>query len=66
MTPAKLAIWSAAAVVVGIVVAAVGTSTLLDAIGVTVGGIGSVGLISAVFWAVGLSEDRDRERHRNG
>jgi hypothetical protein len=46
----------------GILLAAIGTSTTLDAAGVAVGGIAAVGLVAAAFYAIGLSEDRERER----
>jgi 1,4-dihydroxy-2-naphthoate octaprenyltransferase len=62
MTPKQLAITSAATIVVGCVIAAVGTTTWLDSIGITLGGIGLVGVISSAFYAVGQSEDRQRAR----
>jgi hypothetical protein len=62
MTPKQIAITSAALIVVGCVIAAIGTTTWLDSIGITVGGIGFVGVLSAAFIAVGESEDRDRAR----
>jgi hypothetical protein len=66
MAPARLAILSLALVVIGCVIAAIGTATWLDAVGITVAGIGGVGLTSAAFWAVGASEERDRERNPGG
>jgi hypothetical protein len=66
MSPARLAIVSLALVVVGCVIAAVGTATWLDAVGITVAGIGGVGLVSSAFYAVGQGEDRDRERRPGG
>jgi hypothetical protein len=66
MTPARIAILSLVLVVIGCVIAAVGTATWLDAVGITVAGIGGVGLISAAFYAVGQAEDRDRERRPGG
>jgi hypothetical protein len=63
MTPKRLAIGSAVALVLGIIAAAAGGSTI-DAIALTVGGLGAVGLTSALFWAIGQSEDRERERDR--
>jgi hypothetical protein len=66
MGPARLAIVSLLVVVVGCAIAAVGTATWLDAIGITLGGIGLVGLVSAAFYAVGQAEDRDRERNPRG
>jgi 1,4-dihydroxy-2-naphthoate octaprenyltransferase len=62
MTPKQLAITSAATIVLGCLIAAVGTAIWLDAVGITLGGIGFVGVISAAFYAVGQSEDRERAR----
>jgi hypothetical protein len=62
MAPARLAILSTALIVLGCVIAAVFTATALDAVGITVAGIGLVGLVSSAFYAVGQSEDRARER----
>ena len=64
MTPRRLVEAGIALLVLGIAVAWIGTSTALDAIGITLGGIGAVVLISAAFYAVGLSEDRERDRTR--
>jgi hypothetical protein len=51
-------------IAIGIVVAAAaGGSVALTAIGVAIAGIGTVVGVSAAFWIVGRSEDRDRERH---
>jgi hypothetical protein len=51
-------------IAIGIAVAAVaGGSVALTAIGVAIAGIGTVVGVSAAFWIVGRSEDRDRERH---
>ena len=51
-------------IVIGIAIAAVaGGSVALTAIGVAIAGIGTVVGVSAAFWIVGRSEDRDRERH---
>jgi hypothetical protein len=51
-------------IAIGIAIAAVaGGSVALTAIGVAVAGIGTVVGVSAAFWIVGRSEDRDRERH---
>src|SRR3954452_10194598 len=66
MAPRQLAIISAALIVIGCVLAAVATATALDAIGITVAGIGLVGLVSAAFYAVGQSEDRARGRGGGG
>ena len=62
MTPKQIAITSAALIVLGCVIAAVGTTTWLDSIGITLGGIGLVGVISSAFLAVGESEDRQRAK----
>lgn len=66
MTPTRIARWSLVLLGAGIALAAVGTGTTADAIGLTLGGIGAVGLVSAVFLAVGLSEDRDRAGRKPG
>jgi hypothetical protein len=66
MTPKQLAIASVALIVVGCAIAAVGTAVWLDVVGITLGGIGLVGVISAAFYAVGQSEDRERERSGRG
>ena len=50
----------------GIVLAAVGTSVLVTAIGWALFGIALVILVSLVFLLVGESEDRDRLRNPNG
>jgi len=51
-------------IVIGIAVAALaGGSVALTAIGVAIAGIGTVVGVSAAFWIIGRSEDRDRERH---
>jgi hypothetical protein len=62
MTPKQLAITSAGAIVLGCLIAWIGTAIWLDAVGITLGGIGFVGVISAAFYAVGQSEDRERAR----
>ena len=51
-----------ALIVIGCLIAAIFTATALDVVGITISGIGAVGLISAAFYAIGLSEDRARER----
>ncbi|HMI71033.1 MAG TPA: hypothetical protein VK510_13640 [Solirubrobacteraceae bacterium] len=51
-------------IAIGIAVAAAaGGSVTLTAIGLAVAGIGTVVGVSAAFWVIGRSEDRDRERH---
>ncbi|MDX6726250.1 MAG: hypothetical protein QOK49_1055 [Baekduia sp.] len=64
MTPPRLAIAFAVLLVAGMAIAAIGTSTTLDAVGLAMGGVACVGLVSTAFWAVGRSEDRQRERDR--
>ena len=52
---------------VGIVVSvAADASTVGLVVGLVGVGLGAVALISAVFYAVGRSEDEDRERHPMG
>jgi len=52
-------------IVIGIVVAALaGGSVPVLAAGLTLGGIGSVWAVSAAFYEIGKSEDRDRARGR--
>ncbi len=65
MTPKTLALGSVALIVIGCVLAAVGTAVALDVIAIIIAGVGLVGLISAAFLAIGLSEDRARERDAN-
>jgi hypothetical protein len=50
----------------GIVLAAVGTSVLVTAIGWALFGVALVVLVSLMFLLVGQSEDRDRLRNPNG
>ena len=50
----------------GIVLAAVGTSVLVTAIGWALFGVALVILVSLMFLLVGQSEDRDRLRNPNG
>jgi hypothetical protein len=66
MAPKRLAILSGVLLVIGCVIAAVGTATWLDAVGIAVAGVGLVGLVSSAFYAVGQSEDRARERDPRG
>ena len=52
-------------IVIGIVVAALaGNSVPVLAAGLALGGIGSVWAVSAAFYEIGKSEDRDRARWR--
>jgi hypothetical protein len=60
--PKRLAIISALLVVVGGLMAWIGTALALDAIGATIGGFGGVGLISAFMYAIGEGEDRQRAK----
>jgi hypothetical protein len=51
-----------ALIAVGIAVAALaGGSVALTAVGVAIAGIGSVVGVSAAFWVIGRSEDRERD-----
>lgn len=54
-----------ALIAVGIAVAAVaGGRTAVTAAGVAIAGIGAVVGVSAAFWVIGRSEDRERESRR--
>ncbi|WP_272472744.1 hypothetical protein [Baekduia alba] len=66
MAPARLALLSVALIVIGCAIAAIGTATWLDAVGIMVAGVGGVGIVSSAFYAVGQAEDRDRERRPGG
>lgn len=66
MSPKQIALVSVVLIVLGCVIAAVFSAVALDVVGITIGGIGLVGVISAAFYAVGQSEDRDREREGRG
>ena len=59
---------SLALIAVGIAIAALaGDHTAVTAVGVAIAGIGSVVGVSAAFWLIGRSEDREREaREREG
>jgi hypothetical protein len=53
---------SLALIAVGIAIASLaGGHTAVTAVGVAVAGIGSVVGVSAAFWLIGRSEDRERE-----
>lgn len=65
MSPKTIAIISLALIIIGCVIAAIFTATALDAIGITIAGIGLVGVVSAAFYAIGLSEDHAREHDAN-
>jgi hypothetical protein len=62
MSPSRIAVASAVLLVIAILLAAIGTSTAVDTAGIFLGGFAVVGLVAAAFYAVGLSEDRQRER----
>ena len=48
-------------IVVGAAVAALFDSTVAQALGIFLIGVGCVVAVSAVFWRIGRSEDRERE-----
>jgi hypothetical protein len=53
---------SLALIAIGIAVAAVGNGGVaLTAIGLAIAGCGAVVGVSAAFWVIGRSEDRERE-----
>jgi hypothetical protein len=62
MTPKQIAIVSGVVIVIGCVIAAIGSATWVDAVGIAAGGLGFLGVIAAAFYAVGQSEDRARAR----
>jgi hypothetical protein len=49
-------------IVLGAAVAALFDSTAAQAIGIFLIGVGCVYAVSAVFWRIGRSEDREREQ----
>jgi hypothetical protein len=50
-------------IVIGIAIAAVaGGRVAVVAVGVFIAGVGGVVGVSAAFWVIGRSEDRERER----
>jgi hypothetical protein len=52
-----------ALIAVGIAIASLaGGRTAVTAVGVAIAGVGSVVGVSAAFWVIGRSEDRERER----
>jgi hypothetical protein len=51
---------SLALIAAGVVVAAVGGGVATTAIGLALAGIGAVVGVSAAFWIIGRSEDRER------
>jgi hypothetical protein len=60
MSPSRVVSVSIGLLIVGILLAAIGTSITLDAAGLTIGGIGAVGLVAAAFLAIGLADERQR------
>lgn len=63
MTPKRLVVAGLILLVGGCAIAAISTAVAGDAVGITIAGIGAVLLVCAPFLAIGLAEDRDRERH---
>jgi O-antigen/teichoic acid export membrane protein len=55
---------AALVVVVGVVCAAAIGGVVGDALGVGLGALGLVAIVSLVFYEIGLGEDRDRDRRR--
>jgi hypothetical protein len=51
-------------IVVGAAVAVIFDGTAANAIAIFLIGVGCVAAVSAVFWWIGRSEDRDRETRR--
>jgi hypothetical protein len=45
-----------------VIAASAGGRFALNVAGLTVAGVGAVVAVSATFWIIGRSEDRDRER----
>jgi hypothetical protein len=66
MSPRNLALSSLGLVVVGCIVCAIGTAVWIDVVGITVAGIGAVGLLASFFLAVGQADDRYRGRNPHG
>jgi uncharacterized membrane protein YkvI len=66
MTNRRILIAALVLLAAGIVLAAVGTSVLVTAIGWALFGVALVILLSLVFLLVGESEDRDRLRNPRG
>jgi membrane protein implicated in regulation of membrane protease activity len=66
MTNREILIAALALLAAGIVLAAVGTSVLVTAIGWGLFGVALVILVSLAFLLVGESEDRDRLRNPHG
>lgn len=66
MSPKTLAIASAVVLLAGILLAALASAFALDVAATFIGGLGFVGLVASAFLAIGLSEDRARERDSTG
>jgi hypothetical protein len=62
MTPRRIAYGAVVLLVAGIVVGVVGSAVAVKAIGLTVAGIACVLLVAAACLAIGLAEERDRQR----
>jgi hypothetical protein len=60
MTPRRIVLVALVLLVAGIAVGVATDVTALRAIGLAVAGIACVLLVAAAFFAVGLSEDRER------
>ena len=66
MTPMGMAITAVGLLVAGIVLLLAGESTAVEATGWALVGFAGVLAVSAIFLAIGLSEDRDRARRPHG
>jgi hypothetical protein len=66
MSPRNLALWSLGLVVAGCVICFFGHPVWIDVVGITVAGIGFVGVLAAFFLAVGQADDRYRTKNPNG
>jgi hypothetical protein len=61
LVPPRLAVLASALVIAGIILSAIGEGTL-DTVGFAVAGLGLVLAVALAFYAVGRSEDLERER----
>jgi hypothetical protein len=61
MTPRALAVVGAVLLVAGIALGLANAGVAANAVAVVLGGFGGVALVAAVFYAIGRSEDRERE-----
>ena len=67
LVPRPPAVASVAAVVAGIVLLAIGEDfSATEVAGFILLGLGGIGLVALAFYAVGRSEDLDRERRPGG